>query len=76
MVLHLFTQNNTETAVVCFKINNLHSFIFFKMFIIIVYEFLLRELFFIFFLVSLHHIKQIQQSAYQVIKRITDTYIV
>lgn len=65
MVLHLFTQNNTETAVVCFKINNLHSFIFFKMFIIIVYEFLLRELFFIFFLVSLHHIKQIQQSAYQ-----------
>ena len=34
------------------------------MFIIIVYEFLLLELFFIFFLVSLHHIKQIQQSAY------------
>lgn len=65
MVLHLFTQNNTETTVVCFKINNLHSFNFFKMFIIIVYEFLLRELFFIFFLVSLHHIKQIQQSAYQ-----------
>ena len=64
MVLHHFTQNNTETAVVCFKINNLHSFNFFKMFIIIVYEFLLRELFFIFFLVSLHHVKQIQQSAY------------
>lgn len=34
------------------------------MFVIIVYEFPLRELVFIFFLVSLHHIKQIQQSAY------------
>lgn len=65
MVLHLFTQNNTKTAVVCFKINNLHCFNFFKMFIIIVYEFPLRELFFIFFLVSLHHVLQIQQSAYQ-----------
>lgn len=64
MVLHLFTQNNTETAIVCFKINNLHSFKIFKMFIIIVYEFLLRELSFIFFLVSLHHVLQIQQSAY------------
>ena len=28
MVLHHFTQNNTETAVVCFKINNLHYLIF------------------------------------------------
>lgn len=64
MVLHHFTQNNTETAVVCKKINNLHSFKIFKMFIIIVYEFLLRELSFIFFLVSLHHVLQIQQSAY------------
>ena len=28
MVLHHFTQNNTETAVVCKKINNLHCLIF------------------------------------------------
>lgn len=35
------------------------------MFVIIVYEFPLRELVFIFFLLSLHRVKQIQQSAYQ-----------
>ena len=34
------------------------------MFVIIVYEFPLRELFLIFFLLSLHRVKQIQQSAY------------
>ena len=28
MVLHHFTQNNAETAVVCKKINNLHCLIF------------------------------------------------
>ena len=64
MVLHHFTQNNTETAVVCKKIFNFHFKKKIKIFIIIVYEFPLRELVFIFFLVSLHRVKQIQQSAY------------
>lgn len=75
MVLHLFTQNNTETAVVCFKINNLHSFKFFKMFIIIVYEFLLRELFLFSFSIFAPY-KTDSTICLPIIKRITDTYIV
>ena len=45
------------------------------MFIIIVYEFLLTELSFIFFLVSLHHVLQIV-TCIPIKERITDTYIV
>lgn len=63
MVLHLFTQNNTETAVVCIKFFNFHLKKI-KLLNIFIYKFPLRELFFIFFLVSLHHVKQIQLSAY------------
>ena len=72
MVLHFFTQNNTETAVVCIKINNFN-----------LKNFKINYLFtsshygnFLFLFSIFAPCKTDSTICLPIIKRITDTYIV